>query len=246
MAIPGEDNYQMEPVTVSGSGQANSGFNLASAIPFVGPVISAFSAASANRKAAREAASNRDFQERMSNTMMQRRVLDLKAAGLNPMLAYQQGGASSPSGNVAPVQDVGAVASGQMLAAVGMRAQIQNTQAQTRLTNAEAEIRENQVPYSGGMAKLTYDQAEANLRRTAEEVDNIIRSGQLMDKDINKLKDLLIRAQELQNKATELGMPAKQADANFWNTVDSSALMRAAEKYGIMDLVKGLFLRGPR
>lgn len=48
-----------------------------------------------------EAQKNRDWQENLSNTAYQRAVSDMKKAGINPILAYQQGGASSPSGSSA-------------------------------------------------------------------------------------------------------------------------------------------------
>jgi hypothetical protein len=39
-----------------------------------------------------------DFSQSMADTSYQRGIADLKAAGINPMLAYQHGGAASPQG----------------------------------------------------------------------------------------------------------------------------------------------------
>jgi hypothetical protein len=57
--------------------------------------------AESNAFNAAEAQKNRDFQDKESSTSYQRGVADLKAAGLNPALAYQQAGASAPSGSTA-------------------------------------------------------------------------------------------------------------------------------------------------
>ena len=95
----------------------------------------------ANRANAQQAQMNRDFQERMSNTAVTRRMADLKNAGINPILAGKFD-ASSPAGNMAQMGNAGAAAMEGAQKGAGTAlsvAQINQIRAQTRLTNAQAD-----------------------------------------------------------------------------------------------------------
>jgi len=97
---------------------------------------------------AEQSALTRDWQEDMSSTQYQRAVGDMRKAGLNPMLAYSQGGAGNLPGATAsasspiPMQNsyaAGVQSAAQAVQLSNLQKQGENIDADTALKNAQAQ-----------------------------------------------------------------------------------------------------------
>lgn len=119
----------------------------AAAIPAIGGIFGGERANRARREAAREQMA---FQERMSSTAYQRAMADMRKAGLNPMLAFQQGGASSPGGAMPRVEDVISPAVSSAMQGMRMKADLEMIRQQKDKALAEtSEVRARTNAHTG-------------------------------------------------------------------------------------------------
>jgi hypothetical protein len=140
---------------------------MASAASVLGPAaiagLGSFFGGSASNKAAKKIAREQmAFQERMSNTSYQRSTKDLIAAGLNPMLAVP-GGASTPPGASAPVNDVISPAVNSALHGSRASAELNSIRASTEASEATAANQRAQARVSDVMVPKIIEDTNTSI-----------------------------------------------------------------------------------
>lgn len=172
-----------------------------------------------------QAGINREFQADMRNTQYQAAVQDMKKAGLNPMLAYSQGGAGTPSGATAsgPAASAAPVAPMQNT----MTSAVQTMQAATALDNMRKQGDVLEAQAFATRAKGWRDQAEAtnagpqgdNIRADTQLKANSARNAELGAKQIEAQTDQIRTAiekikVETEHEGVKIGATQSLSDLN--------------------------------
>ena len=148
------------------------------------------------------AAANRqmEFQERMSNTAYQRAMRDMRMAGLNPILAYKMGGASTPAGAMPQITDytANAIALGQKDRELADKrylidAQVLDMRIGVEKKLAEIGLTEAQITKTNSEADLVAEQFKTELDRQG--LLKAQKEQAVSQADLNRI-DVLLRIQQ--------------------------------------------------
>jgi len=182
-----------------------------------------------------------DWQERMANTEYQRGVSDMKAAGINPMVAFQQGGASSPNVSAATVIPEDAIARGVSSAAdkAALMLQLKQMDANIALTRANAQKATAEAKTAGVTSGNAAERQHWEIQQIRKDVERTISQFQLNDSQRRQIEELLplmverekaniaqVEAQTTSARAEgqlkEAALPSARAEAEVWEKLGAA------------------------
>lgn len=196
------------------------------------------------------------FQERMANSQYQRGVADMQAAGINPAIAYSQGGAVAPSGAAGSASSgAGAVVSSvsphagslsDIFRLFSLRKELALLDAQAEQAKsvavrnrAEAANLEKHTSWIDRMNTADLGIKEETIRKYGVEIDSILQSteGQrLYNEWMPKLWEQQFRKGEVDIQATIVGISKTMEEIQELKA--RSALEWSEKKYH--DVLQGL------
>ncbi len=119
------------------------------------------------------------FQERMRNTQWQAGIADMEAAGVNPAIAFSQGGASAPmgaaaGGSKAEVDDIVGTSVSSAMQARRMRADLKVLTAQEKNISEDTFLKQ-QARHTSNALAAKYDVEMRAMKHTLPGLQNIER-----------------------------------------------------------------------
>lgn len=179
----------------------------------IGGLLSKQGASAANEHNREIAQNQMLFQHYESSTAYQRAVQDLQKAGLNPALAYQQGGASTPQGAAIPMQNEWEGASQHIANSARAYAEIRNLyeqnnnlKAQSDNQSAQAALYRSQIPIAAAQVDqmaASSAMARAQVIKVNHEVGEVLARTRHYENDAERIKV----ATEMLNAKKHLALP---------------------------------------
>lgn len=177
---------------------------------------------------------NQTWLKSMSDTSYQRSTQDMLAAGLNPMLGFSQGGASTPGSSAATVEPNMAMSRATSSASMKAMqvAQLELTTQQARKAAAEADYTTAhtaaEVPQLQFRSHQTSNRMSAEVDKIVAEINQLHKTGELTDAQASQahaqasqLREMLPYLKEASGIETQLKKyqtSSAKAESDLWDT----------------------------